>query len=177
MFYSRVASIAVVMAVVSVIGACSSTPRYAPADSADDYGHYSSKLEENRYRIVYNGRASTGPATTRDYALLHAAELTLREGYDWFQVVDREMATNQVTRPAAGLTYERAYHVERSCGLLACSRSMYPMRGARMNLDSSRSQTRYSYLLEIVVGKGEMPQKGGDYYEAAPLASSLVASL
>jgi hypothetical protein len=177
MLYSRFASITFVLAAVLGLGACSSTPRYAAADSADDYGHYSSKLEEKRYRVVYNGRPSTGPATTRDYALLHAAELTLREGYDWFQIIDREMATNQATRPAAGFTYERAYYVESSCGLLACSRSSYPMGGARMDLDSSRSQTRHSYMLEIVVGKGKMPHKSGDYYEAAPIAASLVASL
>jgi hypothetical protein len=173
MFYSRVALIAVVLG----LGACASTPKYAPADSPDDYGHYSSKLEENRYRIVYNGRPSTGPNTTRDYALLHAAELTLGEGYDWFEIVDREMATSQTRQPASGFTYERAYYVERSCGLLACSRSMYPMTGARLEIDSGRSQTKYSYVLEIVMGKGEMPEKGGNYYKAAPIAASLIASL
>jgi len=173
MFYPRVALIAIVLG----LGACASTPKYAPADSADDYGHYSSKLEENRYRIVYNGRPSTGPATTRDYALLHAAELTLREGYDWFEIVDREMATSHTRQPSAGLTYERAYYVERSCGLLSCSRSVYPTTGARMDVDSGRSQTKYSYVLEIVMGKGEMPEKGGNYYEAAPIATSLIASL
>jgi hypothetical protein len=172
MFYSRVALIAIVLG----LGACASTPKYAPADSADDYGHYSSKLEETRYRIVYNGRSSTGPATTRDYALLHAAELTLREGYDWFEIVDREMSTSYTRQPAAGFTYERAYYMERSCGLLSCTRSMHPMTGARMDVDSGRSQTKYSYVLEIVMGTGEMPA-GGNCYEAAPVAASLTASL
>jgi len=173
MFYSRVALIAIVLG----LGACASTPKYAPADSVDDYGHYSSKLEENRYRIVYNGRPSTGPTTTRDYALLHAAELTLREGYDWFEIVDREMATSHTRQPSAGFTYERAYYVEQSCGLLSCSRSMYPTTGTRMDIDTGRSQTKYSYVLEIVMGKGEMPENGGNYYAAAPIASSLIASL
>jgi hypothetical protein len=173
MFCSHVALIAVVLG----LGACASTPKYAPADSADDFGHYSSQLEANRYRIVYNGRSSTGPATTRDYALLHAAELTLREGYDWFEIVDREMATSHTRQSSSGFTYDRTHHVERSCGLLACTHSMYPMTGRGMHLDSGRSQTRYSYVLEIVMGKGEMPEKGGNYYEAAPIAASLIASL
>jgi hypothetical protein len=173
MFYPCIALIAIVLG----LGGCASTPKYAPADSADDYGHYSSKLEENRYRIVYNGRPSTGPTTTRDYALLHAAELTLREGYDWFEIVDREMATSHTREPSAGFAYERPYYVEHSCGLLACTRSVHPMTGGRMQVDSGRSQTKYSYVLEIVVGKGEMPEKGGNYYEAAPIASSLIASL
>ena len=177
MFYSRLALIAGVIAVFSGLGACASAPKYAPADSVEDYGHYSSKLEENRYRVVYNGRAATGPATTRDYALLHAAELTLREGHDWFEVVDREMAASQTSQPSAGFTYDRGYYVERSCGLLACTHSTYPMTGGRMQVDSGRSQTQYSYVLEIVMGKGEMPEKGGNYYAAAPIASSLIASL
>lgn len=177
MSYSRVALIALVLAVVLGLGACASSPEYVRADSADDYGHFSSKLEESRYRIVYNGRSSTGPATTRDYALLHAAELTLREGYDWFEVVDREMTTSQSRQPAAGFAYERTYYVERSCGLLSCSRATYPMSGARLAVDSGRSQTRYSYVLEIVMGKGELPEKGGNHYAAAPIASSLIASL
>jgi hypothetical protein len=173
MFYSRVALIAIVLG----LGACASAPKYAPADSADDYGHYSSKLEEARYRIVYNGRSSTGSTATRDYALLHAAELTLREGYDWFEIVDREMSTSYTRQPAAGFTYERAYHMERSCGLLSCTRSMHPMTAARMDVDAGRSQTKYSYLLEIVMGTGEMPADDGNYYEAAPVAASLIASL
>jgi hypothetical protein len=177
MFCSRVALIAAVIAVLPGLGACASTPKYGPADSVDGYGHYSSKLEQNRYRIVYNGRPSTGPTTTRDYALLHAAELTLREGHDWFEVVDREMAASQTSQPSAGFTYDRGYYVERSCGLLACTRSTYPMTGGRMQVDSGRSQTKYSYVLEIVMGKGEMPEKGGNYYAAAAIASSLIASL
>jgi hypothetical protein len=175
MSYSRVALIALIFAVVLTLGACASSPEYVRADSADDYGHFSSKLEENRYRVVYNGR--TGPATTRDYALLHAAELTLREGYDWFEVVDREMTTSQTGQPAAGFAYERTYYVERRCGLLSCSHATYPMSGARMDVDSGRPRTRYSYVLEIVMGKGEIPTKGGNHYAAAPIASSLIASL
>jgi hypothetical protein len=54
---------------------------------------------------------------------------------------------------------------------------MYPMTGARMEIDSGRSQTKYSYVLEIVMGNGEVPEKGGSYYEAAPIAASLIASL
>ena len=173
MFYSRIALIAIVFG----LGACASTQEYAPADNADDYGHYSSKLGENRYRIVFNGGRSTGPNTTRDYALLHAAELTLREGNDWFEIVDRETATTHGSRPTTGFTYERAYYMERSCGLLGCTRSTRPWTAARMEMDTGRSSTKYSHVLEIVMGKGEIPADGGNYYEAASVASSLVASM
>jgi hypothetical protein len=176
MFYSRIA----LLTFLCGIGACASAPEYAPAANADDYGHYSSKLEENRYRIVFNGRPSAGPNTTRDYALLHAAELTLREGYDWFEIVDRETTTTTHGRqPASAVSYERTYYVEHSCGLLSCTRSVRPWTsaGARMDFDSGRSRTTYSHVLEIVMGKGKIPEEGGRYYEAAPVATSLVASM
>lgn len=174
MFYSRIASIAVVL----TLGACASTPEYAPADHADDYGHYSSRIEENRYRIVFNGDRSVGPNATRDYALLQAAELTLREGYDWFEIVDRETTISEARQPSSGFSYERAYYVERNCGLLGCSRSVRPYSRMRMDIDSDRrSQTTYSHVLEIVMGKGEIPEDGGNYYEAAPVAKSMIARM
>jgi hypothetical protein len=40
-------------------------------------------------------------------------------------------------------------------------------------MDSSRPVTRHSHLLEIVMGTGEIPGKGGNYYDAASLAESL----
>lgn len=173
MIYSRIASIAVLF----TLGACASSPDYAAADHADDYGHYSSQIEENRYRIVFNGSRSTGPNTTRDYALLHAAELTLRQGYDWFQIVDRETTVSETRQPSSGFSYERAYYVERSCGLLGCRRSVQPRTVARMDVRSDHSRTKYSHVLEIVMGNGEIPEDGGNYYEAAPVASSLIAAM
>jgi hypothetical protein len=171
--YARIALIAT----MATLCGCASGPEYTRANSADDYGYHSSKLNGDRYRIVYNGGSSAGPHTARDYAMLHAGELTLREGYDWFRIVDRETVAVEKARPATGVSYERAYYVQRSCGLLACSRSVRPWTTARMDVDSGRSRATYSHALEIVMGKGELPADGGDYYEAAPLVDSLLDSI
>lgn len=176
-FYSRIASIAVVIAFAAGLGACASTPKYTPADDAEDYGHYSTRLDENRYRIVYNGNRSTGLNTTRDYALLRAAELTLGDGYDWFQVVDRESATISESQPQTGFSYERAYYVERSCGLLGCSQSVRPWTTTRVDMNDGRSRTKHTHVLEIVMGKGSVPQDGGNYYDAETVAKSLIESM
>lgn len=180
-FYSRIASLAVFITFATGLGACASTPKYTPADDAEDYGHYSTRLDENRYRIVYNGNRSTGLNTTRDYALLRAAELTLRDGYDWFQVVDRESATivqtQRESQPQTGFSYERAYYVERSCGLLGCSQSVRPWTTTRVDMNDGRSRTKHTHVLEIVMGKGSVPQDGGNYYDAETVAKSLVESM
>lgn len=176
-FYSRIASMAFFIVIASGLGACASTPKYTPADDAEDYGHYSTRLDDNRYRIVYNGNRSTGLNTTRDYALLRAAELTLHDGYDWFQVVDRESATISESQPQTGFSYERAYYVERSCGLLGCSQSVRPWTTTRVDMNDGRSRTKHSHVLEIVMGKGSVPQDGGNYYDAEIVAKSLVESM
>ena len=177
MFYSRIASFAFAVAVAAVLGACGSTPKYAPADDVDSYGYYSTQLSENRYRIVYNGRRSTSLNTSRDYALLRAAELTLREGYDWFRIVERETVSFNEPQPQSGLSYERAHHVERSCGLLSCSQSVRPWTSTRLDMSSDRGRTKHSHALEIVMGKGEPPEDDSDYYQADEAVRSLVESM
>lgn len=180
MFSSRVASHVIYTVCVLGLAACASTPGYVAADDPDDFGHYSTHLDDNRYRIVYNGGRSTGLNATRDYALMRAAELTLRDGYDWFEVIDRETVTitdHGDRGPEMGFGIEHTYYVERSCGVLSCSQSVRPWTTTRLDMDSSRPVTRHSHMLEIVMGEGEIPEKGSDYYDAASLAESLFESM
>lgn len=175
MFSSRIAVIVIALG----LAACASNPKYLPADTANGYGHYSTKLEENRYRIVFNGRQTTGLNTTRDYALLRAAELTLQEGYDWFRIVDRETSSSSrgTVEPAMGFAYERAYYSETRCGLLACSRWERPRNYIYTEVNSARPQTTHSHALEIVMGAGAMPTDGDSYYDAGTVAKSLWESM
>ena len=39
------------------------------------------------------------------------------------------------------------------------------------------AQLALSHMLEILMGKGEIPKKGGNYYNAASLAESLFESM
>jgi hypothetical protein len=174
MFNSKFALIVIMLG----LGACASNPKYVPADSADDYGHYSTRLDENRYRIVFNGKRTASLNTTRDYALLRAAELTMQEGHDWFQIVDRETSTDRrETDPAMTFGYQRATFVERNCGLLTCSQSVRPRDYRYMDISTSRPQTVHSHALEIVMGSGAMPDGDGNYYDASSVARSLWNSM
>jgi hypothetical protein len=174
MFNSRLAIIFIALG----LGACASGPKYVKADHENDYGHYTTQLAENRYRIVFNGGQSTSLNMTRDYALLRAAELTLQAGYDWFQVVDRETNTDRRNNePQMAFGYERAYYTERSCGLLACSKSVYPRDYRYMKISNERARSVHSHSLEIVTGSGAMPADGGNYYDASSVAKSLWASM
>lgn len=169
-FFRTAAAVAIV-----ALGACASSPQYIPADDADDYGHYSTQLSENRYRVVFNGKAGTDLNTAKDFALLRASELTLQEGYSWFEVVDRATTTKErdTSGPHTGISHERRYEVERNCGLLGCSERVRPTTTTGVHVDTSRPQTSHSFSLEILMGKGEMPAQGGNYYNASETAKTL----
>ena len=158
------------------LGACASSPKYVAADSADDYGHYSRQISENRYRVNFNGERRANLQDTRDYALLRAAELTLAEGYDWFQIIDRESATIETREPRTNFGYQRAYYTERNCGLLSCTRTTRPTSFAHLEYDTHRPETAHSHSLEIVMGKGEVPEDG-NYYDAQSVVKAIYRTM
>ena len=52
------------------------------------YGGYSElQLEENKFRVSYDGNAGVPIETAADYVLLRSAEVTLENGYSYFAVV------------------------------------------------------------------------------------------
>lgn len=173
MFTARI----VLIIAMFTLGACASSPKYVAADKATHYGHYSYKIGENRYRVNFNGNRRADLQETRDFALLRAAELTLAEGNDWFQIVDRETATTETEAPMqSGFGVERAYYVEDRCGLVSCSRSVRPATYTRMEFDSGRAQTSHSHSLEILMGKGEIPEDG-NYYDAKSVMNAIYKSM
>ncbi len=165
----------VVITATLALAACASSPRYVAADSATDYGYYSRKISENRYRVNFNGNRSTSLEDTRDYALLRAAQLTLEHDYEWFRIVDRETSTTESREPHSEIGYERAYYVQDSCGLLTCTRSVRPATFTHMEFDASRPETRHSQSIEILMGKGTPPEDG-DFYNARDVVKSIYAS-
>jgi len=174
--FARFATIALALS----LGACASTSqKYVAADEAGEYGHYSSKLTDNRYRVTFTGNSRTSLEQTKDFALLRAAEVTLREGYTWFEVVERETRTTEIDRNVVdtGIQHERRYEVERNCGLLGCTDRVRPRTETSIVVDNTKPKTEHSYSLEVLMGNGEMPEKGGNYYNAGSLAKSLWASM
>ncbi|GAA0199489.1 hypothetical protein GCM10009123_03600 [Kangiella japonica] len=158
------------------LASCASTTAYAPADSTDDYGYYSTKISDKRYRVGFNGNTTTSQNTVKDYALLRAAELTLQEGGTWFQIVDRS-SDKQSHHSPARTEVRRTDVIERDCGLLGCETRRRPSYTTTVGVEAGTSKSKYSSSLEIMIGDGEMPQSDGQYYDAQQLASTLRASM
>lgn len=73
-------------------GCATPTPYHAASmtDPAHADGYHEVRLEPERWRVVFAGNSLTSRETVETYLLYRAAELTLDQGYDWFQAVERD---------------------------------------------------------------------------------------
>jgi hypothetical protein len=79
----------------ALLTACATTPTlYAPQTAPRGAGYTEYRLEAGRYRVTFQGNPGAPVNQISDYALLRAAELALRDGYDWFRVADRVTQQN-----------------------------------------------------------------------------------
>jgi hypothetical protein len=92
-------------AALAALTACATGSPYRPATSNGGYGYTDQRLEENRFRLSFNGSGATDRADVEDYLLYRAAELTLASGYDYFVIDNR--ATDARTQTYAEPTFGR----------------------------------------------------------------------
>lgn len=88
-----------VMLLAAVTACGHPTPYQAVSDG---YGFSDQRIEDNRYRITFRGNSLTSQQVVENYLLYRAAEITLANGYDYFEVADKQ--TNKTTRYLA--TYD-----------------------------------------------------------------------
>ena len=90
-------SAAVVAALSLSLGlaACETATPYQPniRGQATSGGYSEVRLEPDRWRVTFTGNSMTSRETVEGYLLFRAAELTLQNGADWFEIVDRNTAT------------------------------------------------------------------------------------
>lgn len=146
------------------LAACTTPTVYAPANpaSAKSVGFSEYKIENNRYRVTFQGGAGAPYRQVADYALLRAAEVTIRDGYDWFQVVnqfggptDRGGGSSVSVGTGTG-----SYGRHTSFGL-----------GVGTSFDLSGGPA-FSHTIEILEGRGPKPASP-DVYDARALAAAL----
>lgn len=166
----------------ALLAACATETPYKPAESRGEYGYTETPLGDNRYRITFIGNSSTESETVQDYALLRAAELTLAQGYDWFETADRnedKKVRNTTVDSGFGATYQQSQTYYRNCDLLGncdtvVTGGTFVSPGSGVTTTSSR--TSYSYSLEVLMRKNPMPDNARSY-DARRLASALRSRL
>jgi hypothetical protein len=73
------------------LSACETPTPYQPlaAGQAQSGGYSEVRIEDNRWRVTFHGNSLTSRTTVETYLLRRAAELTLAQGDDWFEIVQR----------------------------------------------------------------------------------------
>ena len=82
----------VAVAALGGLAACQTETPYQPLQpgGATTGGYSDLKLEQDRWRVTFQGNSLTSRQTVESYLLYRAAELTLAQGYDWFETVERK---------------------------------------------------------------------------------------
>lgn len=145
------------------LAACATPTVFAPAGpSASASGFWDSRIEENRYRVSYRGGSGAPPALVRDYALLHAADLAVANGFDWFQVIGR---FGEATAPNSGSS------LSIGGGSSSFGRRSYSSVGVGFTVPLGGGP-QLTESLEVLMGKGARPA-GAAFYDARDVQKTL----
>ncbi len=136
------------------LAACTSSQAYGPASKSGAMGYASQKIEAGRYQVTYT---DTDPARARDRALLRAAELTLLEGSDWF-----EITSSFTDRSEEGRSGGSSVSIGGSSGSHGRSSSVGVGVGIGIPIGGSSSGA-VTEVLEIMTGKGAKPDRPAVY--------------
>jgi hypothetical protein len=81
-----------VLALAGAMAGCETETPYQPLapGQAVSGGYSDVKLEADRWRVSFQGNSLTSRQTVENDLLYRAAELTLAQGYDWFEMVNRD---------------------------------------------------------------------------------------
>lgn len=148
------------------LGGCATTPVYQAANGSN-FGYLDQKIEDDHYRISYNGDASTPRATVENFLLYRMSEVTLEQGFDYFIVIDSD--TECHTKYIETVDGEPC-HYYRPYG------AAFPYHGYGYICDSTTrtyESKRYEAVAFISLFNGEKPSDNAFAFDARTVASNL----
>lgn len=144
-----VKSTVLLFAVCLLVG-CTTTTPYGPAKKAGAMGYTTQQIEAERYQVSYT---DSDPQRARDLALLRAAELTLLEGGDWFEITNSytdAMIDDRGSRSSISIGGSSGSSGRSSVGMGV---------GIGFPIGGSNSSGSATEVLEIMIGSGEKPDR------------------
>ncbi len=143
-----------VTAAALVLAGCASLAPYGPQMRPGGQGFVEQRIEADRFRVSYNGVGAPGPVA--DLALRRAAELTLAQGGDWFEVTQRYIDG----RPDSAGGVRPSVSIGAGSGRYGGWSTSGV--GVGVGLDLSGPQPT-STTLKILVGRGDRPDRREAY--------------
>ncbi len=158
--------VATLTAIFALTACASSGPvGYGPANGGK-FGYTDTQIEKGRFRVVYRGSGGTPPETVESLALQRAAELTLDEGYDWFNVVDRSIDGEERGGVSLGAGVGSG-RIGRRSGVGI---------GVGGDLGTIGARAFYTARLEVLMGNNPQPDEE-NMYDARSVLSSISGAL
>ena len=155
-----------------LVSGCTSKPDYRSATNGS-VGYSEQKITDDRYRVQFKSHSKL-VADASDYALLRSAELTQKQGYDWFVVTSKEtFVASEKQQPRSSVGFTQTRQIERNCGLLTCEPRSRPSTEVGVNINAGINNDRKEVhsILEIRMGKGIKPNE--DSYGAQDVIDNL----
>ena len=149
------------------LAACASLAPYGPQQGSNGQGYSERRIENDRYRVTYNGVGAPGPVA--DMALLRAAALTVEQGYDWFEVTQRYVDG----RPDSAGGFRPSVSVGYGGGSGRYGGYRYSSSGVGVGVGLNfQGPSPTSTVLEVRLGRGARPDRG-EAYDAREVRSAL----
>ena len=184
------------LAALLFLGACATATPYQAASTSGARGYVDQQIESNRWQVSFSGNSLTERQTVETYLLYRAAELTIQQGYDFFQVAHKQTEADTTVMPT-GFGYDPfysgfycRYRVYGRSGLLRraplWSRWSHAHRWPHAHLSGRRTAfydpfwdgydyreiIRYEASAEILMGQGTKPE-GKAFFNAAEVLENL----
>lgn len=158
------------------LSACETVPAYHPATRPGGTGYSEYRISADRWRVNFSGNSVASRDRVEMSLLYRAAELTLQNGYDWFETEDR--STSRDTRYVGfpdpwwgGSRWGSYWHP---------SWRFYGRRGAWTRWDpfwgpdwDMQEVTKYEASAEIVMHHGPAPSGDSHAFDAREVAANL----
>jgi len=172
---------ALVAALALGLAACETATPYQPLQkgAAVSGGFSDQRLENDRVRVAFQGNTLTSRETVETYLLYRAAEVTVQQGFDWFETVDRHTDQDRRTyiEPGPlygpGFGYWRPYW--RYYGGRFGWRGWDPYWGGPFWADTPEVETveKFQATAEIVMHHGAKPEGDAKAFDARAVMTNL----
>ncbi len=95
----RSMAVAAILAGGLGLAGCETATPYQPLTKGSSVagGFTDQQLDADHFRVTFQGNSLTDRATVETYLLYRAAELTVNQGFDWFEMVDRHTDKDKKT--------------------------------------------------------------------------------
>ena len=167
------------------LASCATTPTpYQPASDSRGEGGYSERqIAPDRWRVTFAGNALTSRETVEGYLLYRAAELTLAQGNDWFEIMDRQVE-HEVRRESLDPLYDPWWRYPywrpswRYYGRSGWA-YWYPWRGDPFwaSRVDARTVERFEASAEIAMHRGQVPPGNHRVFDAREVTARLAPQI